>query len=986
MNSSLLEYPQLFREKLEGNKRLRSAVDSSLVVVADLLQVSKLPFFPDYTDHSTQHLASLLGVADKLIPDRTRALFTAEDTAVLILSVLLHDLALHLSEAGFMSLLNSTNEQHTLSAWAESWREFLTLAKHWDDRKLVDLFGADEAGAPRALVRNPLDHYDNLTESDRKLIGEFIRQNHAEFAYQFAVRGFPGHNGQLMQFGSFDPELKELAGLIARSHNFPLRDCVRLLEEKQFNKLEQDNVHPVFLMGVLRVADFLELGSERAPVIAFAYKEFKSPVSQKEWRTNQAFRKISWGNPDPESIHIPAKPTDVYSFLELTRWLTAIQSELDMTWAVFGEVYGAHPRLSGLGLAIRRVRSNITDDPQGFARNASFVPRRVELGVAGADVLKLFIEPLYGKHPEIGVRELMQNAVDAVRERWEFEKNHSHLMSSCSGAPQADVVVWLDDPDENGTALLTVCDNGIGMTEEVVANYFLKAGASFRRSIAWKKEFESEPSTTQKNKLKSRVLRSGRFGIGVLAAFLLGDEIEVLTRHVTSQRGIRFSMRLDLRPPALEIGPIQLSYDATLPIGTTVKVKVDKVARAKVEKKGRLTMILGNDIFSDPGLWDWYCLAAPSVARLQGRERKALKQSATVPAEDATAHRGWHTLLSSDYRTVHAKVDRTPGFYPPRLACNGMRVERKHHGGFLWDVDNTIDLDANLFPGQGIFRLRTPEFSVFDPDGNLPLNLQRTGLTSLRLDFLTEAFAAQTKAALAKFLLSAPVEQKLTDEFSKTLTEFFQFGQVVPMFFTKFGTAPLTATNLRLAKAKNCLLIDLDAFTQGWLAHLQDRYDAIMVAQWGDRGSSSIYSLNTLNSWIATARVITRSDKEPVVARPLRFRYKEFSVNGVQVYRTANCAPSLLKREEIEGIEDRVVAYQASRGPRKIIDFVAAELFLKPGPFPEPDLSVGYYWERIMREPVVAFNLAERRTRLEPAYEDLQEYLADYLDTPAAPH
>jgi molecular chaperone HtpG len=112
------------------------------------------------------------------------------------------------------------------------------------------------------------------------------------------------------------------------------------------------------------------------------------------------------------------------------------------------------------------------------------------LGVAGADILKLFIEPFYGNYPEIGIRELIQNAVDAVRERLEFERTHPNLVRLSPSGEEGDVVVWLDDPDQNGVARLTVTDNGIGMTDDVIVNYFLRAGASFRRSLAWKKEFE----------------------------------------------------------------------------------------------------------------------------------------------------------------------------------------------------------------------------------------------------------------------------------------------------------------------------------------------------------------------------------------------------------------------------------------------------------------------------------------------------------------
>src|SRR6202451_1072876 len=94
--------------------------------------------------------------------------------------------------------------------------------------------------------------------------------------------------------------------------------------------------------------------------------------------------------------------------------------------------------------------------------------------------------------------------------------------------------------------MLTVSDRGTGMTEEIIVNYFLKAGGSFRRSLAWKKEFESEEGTSRGHS-KSRVLRSGRFGVGVLAAFLIGDELEVSTRHLNdaADNGLTFTATID---------------------------------------------------------------------------------------------------------------------------------------------------------------------------------------------------------------------------------------------------------------------------------------------------------------------------------------------------------------------------------------------------------------------------------------------------------
>jgi len=216
MTSSSLDCPGFFNEKLESSPKIRSAVDSSLSAVADILQISTLPFFTDYTDHGTRHLTTLIEIADKLIGEPTRELFTAEDAAVLIFSVLLHDLALHLSEGGFKSIvMPAQGEEHCESTdWGEAWDEFLSEARHWDDHKLVELFGCNETGAPIALVRDPFDHYGDLTESDRKLIGEFIRRHHAQLAYQFAVRGSPATTVRLFNSVRLTKSSENLAELL----------------------------------------------------------------------------------------------------------------------------------------------------------------------------------------------------------------------------------------------------------------------------------------------------------------------------------------------------------------------------------------------------------------------------------------------------------------------------------------------------------------------------------------------------------------------------------------------------------------------------------------------------------------------------------------------------------------------------------------------------------------------------------------------------
>ncbi len=63
---------------------------------------------------------------------------------------------------------------------------------------------------------------------------------------------------------------------------------------------------------------------------------------------------------------------------------------------------------------------------------------------ADADLLKLLIEPLYGNRFEIGLRELIQNSVDAVRELIQYKQDISGIADFSTSATDDDVVVEIE--------------------------------------------------------------------------------------------------------------------------------------------------------------------------------------------------------------------------------------------------------------------------------------------------------------------------------------------------------------------------------------------------------------------------------------------------------------------------------------------------------------------------------------------------------------
>lgn len=110
------------------------------------------------------------------------------------------------------------------------------------------------------------------------------------------------------------------------------------------------------------------------------------------------------------------------------------------------------------------------------------------------NVIELLIEPLYEQQEKVKVvtRELLQNSLDACKEK-QIESN-----------------IRINLIRENNNYFLEIMDNGIGMDLAEIKNSFLTIGKS--------------------NKKDSEEGLVGRYGIGILSIFLLGEYAEIITK------------------------------------------------------------------------------------------------------------------------------------------------------------------------------------------------------------------------------------------------------------------------------------------------------------------------------------------------------------------------------------------------------------------------------------------------------------------------
>ena len=131
---------------------------------------------------------------------------------------------------------------------------------------------------------------------------------------------------------------------------------------------------------------------------------------------------------------------------------------------------------------------------------------RVDLG----GIVDLLSRHMYSS-PRVYLRELVQNAVDAIRARQLVDPDHVGL-----------VVVTPADVSADGA--LHVEDDGIGLRRQDIDDVLATIGSSSKR----------DPFGFSRDDF------IGQFGIGLLSSFMVTSQVELTTRHVDSDEVLRW--------------------------------------------------------------------------------------------------------------------------------------------------------------------------------------------------------------------------------------------------------------------------------------------------------------------------------------------------------------------------------------------------------------------------------------------------------------
>ena len=131
-------------------------------------------------------------------------------------------------------------------------------------------------------------------------------------------------------------------------------------------------------------------------------------------------------------------------------------------------------------------------------------------------IIEILSEHLYSG-PQVFLRELLQNAVDAITARKKLERIF-----------QPQITLELKK-DTDGTPLLIFTDNGVGLTEAEVHQFLATIGRSSKRDVG---------ASTSGTGGSSDFI--GQFGIGLLSCFVVSSDLHLLSRSAKGGGVVEF--------------------------------------------------------------------------------------------------------------------------------------------------------------------------------------------------------------------------------------------------------------------------------------------------------------------------------------------------------------------------------------------------------------------------------------------------------------
>lgn len=454
-----LENINLYKRLEKLDKDFASQLKKTALKIKELINKKTTINFPNYTNHDMNHSFKLMNTMYELIKDNKKD-FNALEIALMIYSALFHDLGMAITDEEIENIKNNN------SKYLNSQNFELIKENNFNNEDL----------ALQEVIRNAHGKiaYDLITSKYEK---EFRLPNYENI--------------------SFAENLAE----ICLSHTTD-KSYVENLKTNTTKGESEYNTQ--FLAILLRLSDILDIDSTRTPIALFESMNLND-FSKSEWQKNftiDNIKKIFTVN-DLKEIRLEGSCKDIKIHRKLLGYIKWIENELRLAVDLTSNMEKKYHILLNT-----EVKNKIK--PIGYT-----IPD-LKLNMDYHAITNLLMgEAIYGSK-DLGLRELLQNSIDAI-----MIKKDMFEIKNLSQKDTYTPIIEINIDEENNKFIIK--DNGMGMNEYIIKNYFLNVGKSYYKS----KDFLN---------YKHNYNPIGNFGIGFLSCFMLSDEVQVVTKHFNSNK------------------------------------------------------------------------------------------------------------------------------------------------------------------------------------------------------------------------------------------------------------------------------------------------------------------------------------------------------------------------------------------------------------------------------------------------------------------
>lgn len=451
-------------------------------------------YMGEYTLHDAEHVFQVLQIMELLLGEDNLKLLSIPELMLLILSAFFHDIGMSPSE-------------NDIIAWKKNW-DFSPDVEE-NEKVQYELFKRYLSSRPdkEAEIKACFLEGNNSKIDLIKgyLISDYIRETHTNRAKEIIK------NDWNEKIRYLDTDLTVEFAEICFSHN---ADPLSLLNmDMQYLCGNGTFVCFPLIGAILRLADILDFDSKRTPDVLLSNLTVRNPVSLVEWKKHRSVE--AWIiNKDIIQFHAkcrhPAIESAIHKFCDL------IDNELSACNNIFTEINKVYkskniPLVIEVPYRTDRTKIETKKDIDG---NPEYIFKETRFSLSKNQVIDLLMgTKLYG-NPEVALRELLQNSIDACLLRQAMEKKWGNLYNP-------EITVKYNATGEE--PILEVIDNGIGMDQYIIDKYYTNIGNSF---------YKSSDFYDLKAQSNADFSPTSRFGIGILSCFMIADTLIVDTRKI----------------------------------------------------------------------------------------------------------------------------------------------------------------------------------------------------------------------------------------------------------------------------------------------------------------------------------------------------------------------------------------------------------------------------------------------------------------------